>query len=126
MELTLFLDHQCNLRCSYCYNGEKLTRRMAESVMERAIDLGLSQDRQLDVSFFGGEPLLRLDLMRAAMEYAERRAAEDPSRPPPRYIVNTNATLIDDQVLELLSAAAAGERVRVAGRRPRGARSLSR
>lgn len=102
MELTLFLDHQCNLRCSYCYNGEKFTRRMTRPVIERAIDLGFERDRQLDVSFFGGEPLLRLDLMRAAIEYAEQQAG--PDRPPPRFIVNTNATLISDEALELMAA----------------------
>ena len=39
MELTLVLDHHCNLRCTYCYAGDKFSRRMSEATMRRAIDL---------------------------------------------------------------------------------------
>ena len=59
MELTLFVDHQCNLRCTYCYNGDKFSRRMSIEVVRDAIRLALGSARDgLDVSFFGGEPLL--------------------------------------------------------------------
>jgi uncharacterized protein len=105
MELTLFLDHQCNLRCTYCYNGDKFTRRMSVETLRKAIDLGLgSHPDHLDVSFFGGEPLIHPDLVREAIEYAERAAAAVRPRPPTvRFIMNTNGTLLDDEAIALMS-----------------------
>ena len=44
MELTLFVDHQCNLRCKYCYNGEKFPRRMSLETMHKAVDLARGAD----------------------------------------------------------------------------------
>jgi uncharacterized protein len=105
MELTLFLDHACNLRCTYCYNGDKFTRRMERDTMAKAIALALEQrPRHLDLSFFGGEPLMHVDLMREAMQLAEAAIAKMPQpRPSLRFIVNTNGTLIDDEVVALLA-----------------------
>jgi uncharacterized protein len=102
MELTLFVDHQCNLRCDYCYNGEKFTRPMDMATATRAIDFALERaPDELRVSFFGGEPLLRKDLVRAIVQYAERTAT---GRLPLSFVMNTNATLIDEEALDLLSA----------------------
>ena len=105
MELTLFLDHQCNLRCTYCYNGDKFTRRMDSETARKSIELALaSNPRHLDVSFFGGEPLIHADLMREAIEMTDLAISKQAApRPSVRYIVNTNATLIDDQVVALLA-----------------------
>lgn len=104
MELTLFLDHQCNLRCTYCYNGDKFTRAMTAEQAREAIDFALARPQQhLDVSFFGGEPLLRLDVLREAVAHAE--AAVDKlswGRPSLRFILNTNGTLVDDEVIALM------------------------
>jgi len=104
MELTLFVDHQCNLRCSYCYTGEKFDRAMSRETMRRAVALALAAPtRHLDVSFFGGEPLIRLDFLRETVEHVERAVAELPEpRPSLRFILNTNATLIDDAAIELM------------------------
>jgi uncharacterized protein len=102
MELTLFVDHQCNLRCDYCYNGDKFTRPMDMATAQRAIDFVLSKPNgDLRLSFFGGEPLLRKDFVRSAIEYAERAAA---GRLPLTFVMNTNATLIDDEALDLMAA----------------------
>jgi uncharacterized protein len=102
MELTLFVDHQCNLRCDYCYNGEKFTRAMDMATATRAIDFALARaDGDLRVSFFGGEPLVRTDLVRAIVEHVERVSG---TRVPLSFTMNTNATLIDDDALDLMSA----------------------
>jgi len=105
MELTLFVDHACNLRCTYCYNGEKLQRPMSTETMQRAVALALAtRPRHLDVSFFGGEPLMRLDFLREAVEHVEREIAALPEpRPSLRFILNTNGTLIDDDAIVLMS-----------------------
>ena len=96
MELTLFLDHACNLRCSYCYNGRKFSRPMSASVMKRALDLALSErPARLDVSFFGGEPLLHLDLIEEAIAHVESRTGKPgTAQPQVRFVMNTNGTLV--------------------------------
>lgn len=111
MELTLFVEHQCNLRCTYCYTGDKFNRRMSSDTMKKAIALALERrPRHLDLSLFGGEPLLRLGFLREIFQHVEAEIARmAPPEPTLRYILNTNATLIDDEVIELLS----GRRVTV-------------
>lgn len=105
MELTLFVDHQCNLRCRYCYTGDKFTRRMSLDTMRRAVDLALAtRPGRLGVSFFGGEPLLHPDFVRDTMAYVGEavRALPHP-RPPTRFFMNTNATLLDDAAVALMA-----------------------
>ena len=105
MELTLFVDHACNLRCSYCYNGEKFRRLMPAEVMRRSVDMALA-DRPpvLDVSFFGGEPLLHPGFIEKTLFYVEAAARARPApHPRVRYVMNTNGTLVDYRVLALLS-----------------------
>ncbi|MBI2393999.1 MAG: radical SAM protein [Deltaproteobacteria bacterium] len=110
MELTLVVDHHCNLRCAYCYAGDKFSRRMSDDTMRRAIDLAIARrPRHLDLGFFGGEPTLHPDLILAAVEHAERAAAAvtDTQRPTVRYVLNTNGTLLGEPrsrpMLEALS-----------------------
>jgi uncharacterized protein len=104
MELTLFVDHQCNLRCSYCYNGDKFNRTMDLETMRAAVRIAArSPGNQLDVSFFGGEPLLRLPFLKQTVAHVSRVHSELPEpRPRLRFILNTNGTLIDDAAIELL------------------------
>jgi len=105
MELTLFLDHQCNLRCTYCYNGEKFTRRMSRETMEKAVALILERPAaELHVSFFGGEPLMHRDFVRQTVEHVEQAvAAKAGPKPDLLFLMNTNGTLLDDRAMELLS-----------------------
>ena len=96
MDLCLVVDHACNLRCRYCYTGDKLRRPMHPDVGRRAIDFALlRRPARLDLSYFGGEPLLRLDLLQDLARYALDRAGEIPTR----VVLNTNATLVDDDVV---------------------------
>lgn len=71
--LTLIVNHACNLRCTYCYTGEKLRRPMSLDVGRRAIDRAIhSVDRNgsLDLAFFGGEPLIEAELILEVVDYA--------------------------------------------------------
>ncbi len=104
MELTLFVDHQCNLRCSYCYNGEKFSRRMSLKMMRRAVDLALkSATDVLSISFFGGEPLLHADFVQETVKYAERTAADRKPDLRLSYVMNSNAMVFEDDVIALMS-----------------------
>jgi len=105
VELTLFLDHACNLRCSYCYGGKKFSRPMPAAVMKQAVDLALAErPAQFDVSFFGGEPLLHPGLVEETLAYVEASAERlGPMRPQVRFVMNTNGTFVDERVLALLA-----------------------
>lgn len=99
MELTLSLSHACNLRCSYCYTGQKFARSMSRTTAERAIELALDRDPNgLVLSFFGGEPLLEFELIKHTAEYARQRLDALSPSAPFRLQLNTNATLVDAEV----------------------------
>jgi uncharacterized protein len=106
MELSLFIEHQCNLRCSYCYTGEKFNRRMTRETLQLAVALALATPgAHLDVSFFGGEPLIHLDFVRECVAYVEAEVARLPApRPTLRFLMNTNATLIDEAAITLFTS----------------------
>ncbi len=76
--LTLMVNHACNLRCTYCYTGAKFNSAMPSEIAVASINRGFaSLDRggQLNLSFFGGEPLLEsvriLDWMAHSREQAK-------------------------------------------------------
>ena len=94
MRLTLFLDHACDLRCTYCYNGRKFRKPMPLATARGAIDLVFDGGLPLkQVGFFGGEPLLHLDRIKAITGYVRERTADAPE--PPELVVTTNATMLD-------------------------------
>lgn len=101
MDLTLHLTHACTLRCDYCYAGEKTPRAMSPEVLRRALELGLREAQgALAVTFFGGEPLLRRDLIELALEEARARA---PRGTWLSFRVVTNGTLLDDDTIGFLA-----------------------
>lgn len=101
MHLTLSLTHDCNLRCTYCYGGEKGSRRMSPEVMERALDLAFGHiDPVIQVTPFGGEPLLEPDLVDALATSARRRA--DETGKTLRFGITTNGTLLKGRRLDIL------------------------
>ncbi|MDR1669736.1 MAG: thioether cross-link-forming SCIFF peptide maturase [Oscillospiraceae bacterium] len=105
--LCLHVSHDCNLRCAYCFaktgdfgTGRRLT--MPPEVAERAIDYLLARcggRRNLEIDFFGGEPLMALDTVKHTVTYA-RRAAPDKNF---RFTLTTNGVLLDDGVTEYLN-----------------------
>jgi uncharacterized protein len=102
MQITLFLNHRCNLRCTYCYTGKKMNRPMPLSIARKAIDLGISEAERgyLLISFFGGEPMLELSLMEKICELALEAGREAGKRI--FLAVATNGTILDDRRLALL------------------------
>ena len=103
MRLTLFVDHACNLRCTYCYNGEKFTKAMPVDLAKAAVDMVVNSDRPLkQVGFFGGEPLMRFDLMKEVTAHV--RATTTHYERPVTMVVTTNATLFDNDKLDWMKA----------------------
>ena len=101
--ITLALTEQCNLRCKYCgympkyFDHDYHLKEMSKEVAFKAIDFLLKNSHESDVcniGFYGGEPLLRLDLIKECISYVKERY---PFRKP-TYNITTNATLLDDNV----------------------------
>jgi len=104
--IELYLAESCNLRCKYCYVAENDALRsglMPEEVALAAVDLVFRRAngvRNMQITFFGGEPLLNKPVMKSVIRYSQERAkAEDKVV---RYSLTTNATLLDDEVIELI------------------------
>lgn len=103
--IVLLVSQSCNLRCRYCYakggdyGGEQLL--MQEQTLCCALEklLPLSAPR-VTVSFFGGEPLLNLPLMRRAVGLA-RQLGEAAGRKM-RFAMTTNGTLLDDEAIDFI------------------------
>ncbi len=93
MDVTLVLTHDCNLGCGYCYAGGKFGRHMMPEVADAAVDLAFDgPEDEVQVSFFGGEPLLLWDQLVESAKRARARAAATGKRLV--MSVTTNGTLL--------------------------------
>jgi uncharacterized protein len=98
MKAVLHVTGSCNLRCRYCYVGEKTSARMSLDTALAAVEFAAGQaDKRFTISFMGGEPLLEYDLIRATVEHAERTAAE--RKLAVSFRMTTNGLLFDDERL---------------------------
>ena len=103
--LCLHIAHTCNLNCSYCfasqghYHGERAV--MSYEVGKRALDFLVENSgtrRNLEVDFFGGEPLLNFQVVKDLVKYA--RSIEKEKGKNFRFTLTTNGVLIDDDVID--------------------------
>ncbi len=103
--LCLHIAHTCNLNCSYCfasqgkYHGERAL--MSYEVGKRAFDFLIENSgtrRNLEVDFFGGEPLMNFDVVKQLVAYA--RSIEKEKNKNFRFTLTTNGVLVDDDVIE--------------------------
>jgi len=105
VNVSLYVTHACNLRCDYCFNGHDLRRAMAPEVAEQALTLLFAPDRDdagtRMLTFFGGEPLLEVPLVRHLVPLA-RRSAEEVGRGLELALV-TNGTLLDEATVAFLA-----------------------
>jgi uncharacterized protein len=107
LNLALFLTQTCNLRCLYCYGegGEYGERGvMDEETAHAAVDWLLANsfdEKTVNVSFFGGEPLLNFPLLQRVVAYAKAEAARHGKEV--RFGITTNATLLTDEMIAYLA-----------------------
>lgn len=91
--LTLMLTHQCNLRCTYCYVGQKHDRTMPLDMARKAIDRAVASLQPagvLELGFFGGEPLLLPEMIQALIDYAIAQTAS--INGTAQFSITTNGT----------------------------------
>ena len=103
--LCLHIAHTCNLNCSYCfasqgkYHGERAV--MSYEVGKRALDFLIENSgsrKNLEVDFFGGEPLMNFEVVKQLVAYA--RSVEKEKGKNFRFTLTTNGLLIDDDVID--------------------------
>ncbi len=103
--LCLHIAHTCNLNCSYCfasqgkYSGERAL--MSFETGKRALDFLIENSgtrTNLEVDFFGGEPLMNFEVVKKLVEYA--RVREKEAGKNFRFTLTTNGMNIDDEVID--------------------------
>ena len=103
--LCLHVAHTCNLTCNYCFaaqgkfHGDRAL--MSFEVGKRALDFLIENSGSrvnLEVDFFGGEPLMNWDVVKQLVAYGRSREKE--CNKTFRFTLTTNGVLIDDDVIE--------------------------
>ena len=106
--MCLHVAHTCNLNCSYCfasqgkYQGDRAL--MSFEVGKQAFDFLIANSgtrRNLEVDFFGGEPLMNWDVVVKLVEYA--RSIEKEHNKNFRFTLTTNGVLLDDEKIDYLN-----------------------
>ena len=101
MDISLVLTHDCNLGCGYCYTGAKFRKRMPRETAIKGLDLAFSgSPREVQLSYFGGEPTLELDLLLDVAKEARTRAKDLGVKLV--QTVTTNGTLLDREKIDAL------------------------
>ena len=103
--LCLHIAHDCNLGCKYCFaeEGEYHGRRalMSFEVGKKALDFLIANSgkrRNLEVDFFGGEPLMNWEVVKQLVRYG--RSQEEAHNKKFRFTLTTNGVLLNDEIME--------------------------
>lgn len=107
--LCVHIAHDCNLRCGYCFastgdfgtsHRELISKETGEQAIEFAIN-GSANRHNLEIDFFGGEPLMNWPVNKHLIEYARRREQETGKNI--KLTLTTNATLLTDEIVQFLN-----------------------
>ncbi len=106
--MCLNISHDCNLRCRYCFaeQGDFGGKRMLMpfGVAKSAIDFLIARSgtrHNLEVDFFGGEPLMNFDVVRQTVTYA--RGLEKQHNKNFRFTITTNGLLLNDENIDFIN-----------------------
>ena len=120
--LCLHVAHTCNLNCSYCfasqgkYHGDRAV--MSYEVGKRALDFLIENSgtrRNLEVDFFGGEPLMNFQVVKDLVAYA--RSVEKEKGKNFRFTLTTNGVLVDEDVIDFANRECANVVLSLDGRK---------
>lgn len=106
--MCLHIAHDCNLACKYCFAGEGEYHGdrglMSLEVGKKALDYLVEHSGSrvnLEVDFFGGEPLLNWEVVKELVAYG--RSLEEPKNKKFRFTLTTNGTLLNDGIMEFVN-----------------------
>lgn len=106
--LCLHIAHDCNLKCKYCFaeEGEYKGKRslMSLEVGKKAIDFIIENSgnrKNLEIDFFGGEPLMNFNVVKEIVKYGREREKETGKNF--RFTITTNGVLLDDEKLDFIN-----------------------
>jgi len=120
--LCLHICHDCNLRCEYCFAGTGSfcgeRSMMSEEVGKRAIDFVIANSgtrRNIEVDFFGGEPLMNFEVVKKIADYAKEQGEKHDK--VFRLTLTTNGVLLDDDKLDYINKNMSNVVLSIDGRR---------
>lgn len=120
--LCLHIAHDCNLKCRYCFaeEGEYKGHRalMSYEVGKKALDFLIAHSgnrRNLEVDFFGGEPLMNFDVVKQLVKYG--REQEKLHNKKFRFTLTTNGVLLNDEIMEFANKEMANVVLSIDGRK---------
>lgn len=97
MECTLYLTENCNLKCSYCYEGDDKRKKMlSKQNLEKALSFIVHNNPKTEIinlTFLGGEPLLNKKSIYECMDIIEHKYPE--SKSLFEFHITTNGILLD-------------------------------
>nr|WP_303244178.1 thioether cross-link-forming SCIFF peptide maturase [uncultured Cellulosilyticum sp.] len=106
--LCLHVAHDCNLKCKYCFAGEGEyhghRELMSLEVGKKAIDFIIENSKHrknIEIDFFGGEPLMNWQMVKDTVEYARQREKETGKNF--RFTMTTNGVLLNDEIIDYLN-----------------------
>lgn len=106
--LCLHIAHTCNLNCEYCFAGQGKYHGedslMSFEVGKQALDFLVKNSgtrKNLEVDFFGGEPLVNFEVVKQLVKYA--RSIEKENNKHFRFTLTTNGVLLNDDVIDFLN-----------------------
>ncbi len=106
--LCLHVAHDCNLRCKYCFADEGAFGGpkgvMSVETGKKAIDFVIEKSgtrKNIEIDFFGGEPLLNFEAVKEILEYA--RSKEEETGKHFRFTITTNGLLLDDEKINYIN-----------------------
>ncbi len=100
--ILMVVTDQCNLSCAYCFQNARSQSRMQWEDLKAGIDLALSAGSpRTNIIFSGGEPLLALELIQRAVEYAESSRSPEKRL---RFRLSTNGLLLSGEIADFLQA----------------------
>ncbi len=120
--LCLHIAHDCNLACKYCFAGEGEYHGdrslMSYEVGKKALDFLIANSGNrvnLEVDFFGGEPLMNFQVVKDLVAYG--RSQEKEHNKKFRFTLTTNGVLLDDEVMEFANKEMANVVLSIDGRK---------
>lgn len=111
VQVTLELTQRCNLECRYCINGKSFhqanrngsAKDMSAEIAKTAIDYLFSHSGdKVAVTFYGGEPLLKYDLLKELVEYSRKKNRVE--RKELSFSMTTNLALMTREIAEYLAS----------------------